>query len=116
MGIVSIIEKLLQKCHAYFVHSPKKHLEFTKLTNMMETKGLKMLMNMKTRWVSVLDPLRRILSKDRPLLAKMSMDSNNNQTTKVTFCPKLLYVSYIVCYLLQCLLHILIDGLVAFAG
>jgi len=100
MGIVSIIEKLLQKCRAYFVHSPKKHLEFTKLTNMMETKGLKMLMNMKTRWVSVLDPLRRILSKDRPLLAKMSMDSNNNQTTKVTFCPKLLYVSYIVCYLL----------------
>jgi len=70
---------------------------------------------MKTRWVSLLDPLRRILSKYKPFSAKMSMD-NNNQTVNVTLCPNLLYVSYIVCYLLQCLLHFLIDGLVAFVG
>jgi hypothetical protein len=54
------------------------HLEFIKLTNMMETNGLKMLKNMKSRWVSLLDSLRRILSKYMPLSAKMSMDSNNN--------------------------------------
>jgi hypothetical protein len=46
----------------------------------------------------------------------MSMDNNNNQTANVTFYPNLLYVSYIICYLLQCLLHFLIDGLVAFVG
>jgi hypothetical protein len=66
----------------------------------METKGLKMLKNMKNLWVSLLDPLRRILSQYMSPLVKMSNDSNNNQTTKVTFYSKLLYVSYIVCYLL----------------
>jgi len=48
LGIVSIIKDLLQSCHAYFAHSPKRHFEFTKLINMMETKGLKMLKNVKT--------------------------------------------------------------------
>jgi hypothetical protein len=67
---------------------------------MMETKGLKMLKNMKNLWISLLDPLRRILSQYMSPLTKMSNDSNNNQTTKVTFYSKFLYVSYIVCYLL----------------
>jgi hypothetical protein len=48
LGIVSSIKDLLQSCHAYFAHSPKRHFEFTKLTNMMETKGLKMFKNIKT--------------------------------------------------------------------
>jgi hypothetical protein len=47
LGIVSSMKDLLQSCHAYFVHSPKKHFEFIKLINMMETKGLKMLKNVK---------------------------------------------------------------------
>jgi hypothetical protein len=44
-----------------------------------------MFKNVKTRWKSLLDPLRKILSTYMPLLAKMFMDSNNNQATKVTF-------------------------------
>jgi hypothetical protein len=44
------------------------------------------------------------------------MDNNNNQAAKVIFHPKLLNVFCIVCYLLQCILHFLIDGLVAFVG
>jgi hypothetical protein len=47
-GIVSSIMDLLQSCHAYFAYSPKRHFEFTKLINMMEKKGLKMLKNVKT--------------------------------------------------------------------
>jgi len=54
---------------------------------MMETKGLKMLKNVKTQWISLPYPLWIILSKYMPLLAKMFMDSNNNQTTKVPCCP-----------------------------
>jgi hypothetical protein len=42
LKIVNTIECLLQNYHSYFVHSPNKHLEFTKLINMMETKGRKM--------------------------------------------------------------------------
>jgi hypothetical protein len=40
LGIVSSIKDMLQSCHAYFPHGPKRHLEFIKLTDMMETKGL----------------------------------------------------------------------------
>jgi hypothetical protein len=67
---------------------------------MMETKGLKMLRDVKTPWISLMDPLRNILLKFKPILAKMFMDNNNNQASKITFCFKFLYVSYIVCYLL----------------
>jgi hypothetical protein len=48
LGIVSSIEDLLQSYHAYFAHSPKRHIEFIKLIDMMETKGFKMLKNVKT--------------------------------------------------------------------
>ncbi len=41
LGIVRNIKDLLQSCHEYFAHSPKRHLEFIKLIDMMETKGLK---------------------------------------------------------------------------
>jgi hypothetical protein len=67
---------------------------------MMETKGLKILKNMKNHWTSLLDPLKRILSQYMSPLAKMSNDNNKNQAAKVTFYPKLLYASYVVCYLL----------------
>jgi len=60
LGIMSNIKDLLQTCHFYFAHGPKKHMEFTKLTNMMEIKGLKMLQYMKIQ--SLLDLLKRILS------------------------------------------------------
>jgi len=75
-----------------------------------------MFKNMKPCWISLLDLLRKILLDYMPFLAKMSMDSNNNQVAKVTLYPKLLYVFCIVCYLLQCVLHFLIDSLVAFAS
>jgi hypothetical protein len=57
LGIFSSIEDLLQSCHAYFAHNPKNHLEFIKLTNMIETKGLKNFKNMKIHWISLLDLL-----------------------------------------------------------
>ncbi len=110
LGIINNIEDLLWNHHAYFAHNPKGHLEFIKLTNMRETKRLKMFKNMKPCWISLLDFLRKLLLEYMPFLAKMSMDSNNNQVAKVTLYPKLLYVFYIVCYLLQCFLHFLIDG------
>jgi hypothetical protein len=47
MRIVNTIKCLQQSYHSYFVHSPNKHLEFTKLINMMETKGLKMFKKVK---------------------------------------------------------------------
>jgi hypothetical protein len=72
------IENLIQNHHTYFFHSPKKHLELTRLTNMMETKGLKMFKNVKTQWISLLYLLWIILSKYMPFLAKMFVDSSSN--------------------------------------
>jgi hypothetical protein len=75
LDIMNHIEGLLKSSHAYFKHSPKRHLEFVKLAELMETKGLKLLKNVKTRWVSLIEPLRRILQKYRVLLAKMKVDN-----------------------------------------
>jgi len=58
--------------YAYFNASPKRHLEFQKLADLMETEGLKMLRNVKTRWISLLDPLRRVLGEYKTLIVKMS--------------------------------------------
>jgi hypothetical protein len=41
LPLVKHIESLLQTLHAYFAHSPKQHLEFTKLIEVMETKKVK---------------------------------------------------------------------------
>jgi len=49
LPLVFCIENLLQYLYGYFNHSPKRHMEFTKLAKIMETKGNKMLPNIKTR-------------------------------------------------------------------
>jgi hypothetical protein len=45
------LEIFLQTLHFYFANSPKKHLQFTKLVEFMETKENKILQNVKTRWI-----------------------------------------------------------------
>jgi hypothetical protein len=48
--LVIQFENLLQTLHSYkFAHSTKRHLEFTKLTKLMQTKGNKIFWNVKTR-------------------------------------------------------------------
>jgi hypothetical protein len=39
------LENLFQTLYAYFSESPKKHLEFNKLVEIMETQGNKLLKN-----------------------------------------------------------------------
>jgi hypothetical protein len=39
--VVKCIESFLQRLHAYFAHSPNRHLEFTKLAKVMEATGNK---------------------------------------------------------------------------
>jgi hypothetical protein len=41
----------------------------------METKGNKLLHNIKTRWISMLSPMKFVFEKYRPLLLKMVIDS-----------------------------------------
>jgi hypothetical protein len=72
---VSKIESLCKNIHSYFSHLPKRHLEFTKLVEIVEIEGLKILNNVKTRWISLLEPLKRVLGEYKTLIAKMCEDA-----------------------------------------
>lgn len=76
LPMVTKIKTLLQLLHSYFTSSPKMHLEFTKLAEIMETSGLKMLPTVRTRWISMFEPLKRVLSEYKTLIVKMSKDAN----------------------------------------
>jgi len=58
----------------YFSHSPKRHLEFQRFFQTLETKGNKILKNVKTRWMSITDPLKRIMVEYCPLFRIMQVD------------------------------------------
>jgi hypothetical protein len=83
--LVSNIEGLLASLHTYFSGRPKKCVELVKLAGIMETKGLKMLKCVKTRWVSMLSPCKRVLSEYRTLVVKMALDMNTCSAAKDNF-------------------------------
>jgi hypothetical protein len=78
------VETLLQSSYQYFCKSSKCHLEFTKLATIMETKGPKLLRNVKTKWISMLSLSKWVIAKYKTLLMKMAinMDANSQATTK----------------------------------
>jgi len=85
LDVMSSIEDLRNACHKYLdSSSPKKFAEFYTLALMMKTKGLKLLKKVTTRWVSLIDPLRCLLSEYRSVIAKMRVDTS---TTKETVSP-----------------------------
>jgi hypothetical protein len=45
----------------YFKYNSKKHLEFQKLASLVEIEGLAILQNVKTWWISFLEPLKRVM-------------------------------------------------------
>jgi hypothetical protein len=73
--VVSKLESLCQNLYTYFTMSSKKHLEFQKLADIEETEGLQMLRNVKTRWILLLEPLRRVMGEDKTLIVKMCEDA-----------------------------------------
>jgi hypothetical protein len=77
LPLVIHFENLLQTLHSYFVHS-HKHLEFTKLAKLMQTKGNKILQNVKTMWISMLSPIKRVIIEYITLLVKMALDYFTN--------------------------------------
>ena len=93
LDIMSRIEGLLKSFHAYFKHSLKRHLEFVKLADVMETKGLKLLKNVKTRWVSLIEPLTRIIQEYKVLLVTMKVDNDSKEkSTQVKCLPSCVFV------------------------
>jgi hypothetical protein len=61
--------------HSYFAHSPKR---FTKLAELMQTKGNTIIWNVKTKWISMLSFAKRVMEKYMILLVKMALESPTN--------------------------------------
>jgi hypothetical protein len=62
-----------------FSHSPKEVLEVVNLAKTLETKGLKLLLNTKTHWISMLSPLKHVLREYKSFIVKMHMDAPINK-------------------------------------
>jgi len=76
------IEGMLQSLYIFFSHSPKKVLEFVTLAKIFETKVLNLLCNIKTCWISMFSPLKRLLTKYKLLVVKMYMDAPKSKPTQ----------------------------------
>lgn len=50
-------------------------MEFIKLVKIVETRGLKILQNVKIHWISMLEPLKCVSTKYKTLILKMAHDS-----------------------------------------
>jgi hypothetical protein len=98
------IEDLLKVAHSYFAYSPKKFAEFHSLAQTMETKGLKLFKNVPTRWISLIEPLRRLLAEYRSVIAKMSVDAHNKKE-RVCFLHFLHFVFVAFFWYVSCLFY-----------
>jgi hypothetical protein len=68
--------------HVCFVsHSPKKIARFHKLADLFNTKGNKILQNVKTYWILMFFPSKIIYSEYWPLIVKIHIKSPKNDTT-----------------------------------
>ncbi len=75
LPLVFRIENLLQCLYDYFSHRPKRHLEFTKLAKIMETKGNKIFYNIEIRWISTINLVKWVLFEYCTLLMKMVLNA-----------------------------------------
>jgi hypothetical protein len=62
----------------FFLHSPNKFLKFQKLANLINIKGNKLLRKVKTQWISMLSPTKRVYVEYCPLIIKMHYESSKN--------------------------------------
>jgi hypothetical protein len=58
--MVHWLKLLLQSLYVFFAHSLKKFAKFQKFTNLLQTKGNKLLCNVKTQWISMLSLTKQV--------------------------------------------------------
>ncbi len=74
LPLVFRIKSMLQFLYSFFAHNLKKFLQFTKFVKTLETKGLKLLRNVNTQWISMLSLLKCVLAQYKSLVVKMHYD------------------------------------------
>ncbi len=85
LKLVSKVESLLAEMYNYFAHSPKQHLEFCKLVEILESKGNKLLKNIKTWQISMLSSCKIFFAKYKILVVKMAEDSDHIENAKSSY-------------------------------
>lgn len=100
LQMMSKIEGLFSTSYNYFFKYLKRHLEFSKLSEIMKTKWAKILKNVKTCWISMLSPTRCVMSKYMTLLMIMAIDNDNTKVNFDLFVMSKFYwvLSYYPCY------------------
>jgi hypothetical protein len=82
LRLVSKVESLLVGMYNHFAHNPKQHLEFCKLSKILESKGNKLLKKIKTQWISMLSPCKRIFAEYKLLVVKMHENNDHIENAK----------------------------------
>jgi hypothetical protein len=59
----------------YLGHNQHMKNEYQKLAEIVETSGLKILQNVTTCWISLLEPLKHVLGEYKTLIVKMAQDA-----------------------------------------
>lgn len=73
------VEDLLATLYLYFNFSPKLNLEFQKLVACLESKGNRILKNVRTYWKSMLGHAKRVFEKCKPVVMKMTVDMHQRK-------------------------------------
>jgi hypothetical protein len=84
--VVHVVEELMRVSYAYFSHSPKKYNEYKNFASTIDTKGLKVIKNVTTRWLSLLEPMKRLMSEFQTILGKMEVDATNKKEKVMFLC------------------------------
>jgi len=61
--------------HSFFVHSLKEFPKFIKFVKTLKIKGVKLLRNVKTWWISMLSMLKCVMVDYKALIVKMHFES-----------------------------------------
>ncbi len=75
LSLIMHIEICYSPCMPFFSHNPKKVLEFVNLAKTLKTKGLKLLQNINTHWISMLSLLKCVLGKYKSLVVNIHIDA-----------------------------------------
>ncbi len=60
-------------------------MELNKLTKIMEIQGDKLLKNVRTKWIFMWEPTKKMMNAYYTLVVKMAMDFASSNSTKVNF-------------------------------
>lgn len=68
--------------YTYYNQSPKRHFECIKLMEVIQAKGLKVLKNIKTMWISMLAPFKQVHNEYKTFMVKMVNDGASIPSVK----------------------------------